>query len=58
MNKGHLKMSNGKCQVLKMARDHYFNFNKIIEGPGTSFQSLALSQKKKLEMIVIQHTSI
>ena len=48
MNKGHLKMSNGKCQVLKMARDHYFNFNKIIEGPGTSFQSLALSQKKKV----------
>ena len=51
-------MSNGKCQVLKMARDHYFNFNKIIEGPGTSFQSLALSPKKKLEMIVIQHTSV
>ena len=35
----------------------YCHFNKIIKGPGTSFQSPALSQNM-LEIFVIQHTSI
>ena len=35
----------------------YCNFNEIIKGPGTSFQSPALSQKNMLEMFVIEHTS-
>ena len=35
----------------------YCNFNKIIKGPGTSFQFLALSQNM-LEMFAVQHTSI
>ena len=43
VNKGHLKMlnvnyKNGKISV-------YCRFNKIIKGPGSSFQSPALIQK-------------
>ena len=34
------------------------HFNNIIKGPGTSFQSPALSQKNVLKMFVILHISI
>ena len=51
MNKGHLKMLNVKYK--KWPDLAIFHFNKIIKGPGTSFQSPVLNQKI-LEMFVIQ----
>ena len=36
----------------------YCHFNKKIKEAGISFQSPALSQKNKLEMFVIQYTTI
>ena len=35
----------------------YYHFNKIIKGPGTSFQSPSLSQKH-VRKFVRQHASI
>ena len=34
-----------KCQLLKVTRSCYICFNKMIKGPGNTFQSTALSQK-------------
>ena len=43
--KGELgTIKNNKCQLLKMARS-CCHFHKIIKGPGTSFQSPAISQE-------------
>ena len=43
--KGELgTIKNNKCQLLKMARS-CCHFDKIIKGPGTSFQSPAISQE-------------
>ena len=43
MNKGELKMINTTTKIWQISL--YCHFNKIIKGPGTSFQSIALSQK-------------
>ena len=52
MNEGHLEIVNVK---LKVARSRYnCHFNKIINEPGTSFQSPALSQK---HVRIVCHTA-
>ena len=53
VNKGHLKMlmSNMKNDQISL----YFRFNKIIIGPGTSFQSPALNQEHIRNVCHIAH---
>ena len=52
-----MTVKNDKCQLLKIARSCYCHSNKIITGPGTSFQSPALSQKH-VRNVCHTHTSI
>ena len=52
MNEGQLKMSTIKNGHISL----YCHFHKIIKGPETSFESLALSQKH-VKNFFIQHIS-
>ena len=52
VNEGQLKMS-----TIKNGHISYCHFHKIIKGPETSFESLALSQKH-VKKFFIQHISI
>ena len=50
-----MAFKNVKYQLLKMARSRCFRFNKIIKGPGTSFQSPALSQNHVRKVCHLAH---